>query len=107
MHGTTRSTASRRAAIGVAMLAFSTSALAQQAPLTSYQTLGRDLLKEMVETNTEYSIGSTTKLAESLAARFRAAGFPAADVQVVGPDSGRDAKDKNLIVRYRGREPRE
>ena len=103
MHGTTRSTASRRAAIGVAMLAFSTSALAQQGPLTPYQSLGRDLLKEMVETNTEYSIGSTTKLAESLAARFRAAGFPAADVQVVGPDSGRDAKDKNLIVRYRGR----
>lgn len=78
-------------------------ATAQQAPLTPYQSLGRDLLREMVETNTEYSIGSTTKLAESLAARFRAAGFPEADVQVVGPDTGRDAKDKNLVVRYRGK----
>lgn len=71
--------------------------------LTSYQTLGRDLLRELVETNTTYSAGSTTKAAELLAARFRAAGFPAADVQIVGPDSGRDAKDKNLVVRFRGR----
>jgi acetylornithine deacetylase/succinyl-diaminopimelate desuccinylase-like protein len=71
--------------------------------LTPYQTLGRDLLRELVETNTTYSSGSTTKAAELLAARFRAAGFPATDVEVVGPDTGRDAKDKNLIVRYRGR----
>jgi acetylornithine deacetylase/succinyl-diaminopimelate desuccinylase-like protein len=71
--------------------------------LTPYQTLGRDLLRELVETNTTYSNGSTTRAAELLAARFRAAGFPAADVEVVGPDSGRDAKNKNLVVRYRGR----
>jgi len=86
-----------------ALVALPVAALAQQPSLTPYQSLGRALLKEMVETNTEYSIGSTTKLAESLAARFRAAGFPAADVQVVGPDTGKDAKDKNLVVRYRGR----
>lgn len=47
-----------------------------------------NLLTEMVETNTEHSTGSTTRLAESLAARFHAAGFPAVDVQVVGPDTG-------------------
>jgi acetylornithine deacetylase/succinyl-diaminopimelate desuccinylase-like protein len=70
--------------------------------LTPYQQLGRDILRDLVETNTEYSIGSTTKAAELMAARFRAAGFPAADVQIVGPDTGRDAKDKNLVVRYRG-----
>lgn len=86
-----------------ALVALPAAAPAQQSPLTPYQSLGRELLREMVETNTEYSIGSTTKLAESLAARFRAAGFPAADVQVVGPDTGRDAKDRNLVVRYRGR----
>lgn len=79
-----------------------TASVGAQSP-SSYQTLGRDLLRELVETNTTYSAGSTTKAAELLAARFRAAGFPAADVQVVGPDSGRDAKDKNLVVRYRGR----
>jgi acetylornithine deacetylase/succinyl-diaminopimelate desuccinylase-like protein len=74
-----------------------------QAPLTAYQSLGRDVLRELIETNTTYSAGSTTTAAERMAARFRAAGFPASDVQIVGPDTGRDAKDKNLVVRYRGR----
>jgi acetylornithine deacetylase/succinyl-diaminopimelate desuccinylase-like protein len=74
-----------------------------QSPLTAYQQLGRDLLRDLVQTNTEYSIGSTTKAAELLAARFRAAGFAAGDVQIVGPDTGKDAKDRNLIVRYHGR----
>ncbi|HEU4994269.1 MAG TPA: M20/M25/M40 family metallo-hydrolase [Gemmatimonadaceae bacterium] len=73
-----------------------------QAPLTPYQSLGRDILRELVETNTAYSAGSTTKAAGLLAARFRAAGFPPADIEIVGPDTGRDAKDRNLIVRYRG-----
>ena len=85
----------------LATFALTSAASAQS--LSPYQTLGRDLLRELVETNTTYSSGSTTKAAELLAARFRAAGFAAADVQVVGPDTGRDARDKNLVVRYRGR----
>jgi acetylornithine deacetylase/succinyl-diaminopimelate desuccinylase-like protein len=90
--------------LSLALLAASAPAVAgAQSPLTPYQSLGRDLLRELVETNTTYSAGSTTKAAELLAARFRAAGFPAADVQIVGPDSGTDAKDRNLVVRYRGR----
>ena len=76
--------------------------LGGQQPLTPYQRLGRDILRELVETNTEYSIGSTTKASELLAARFRAAGFAASDIEVVGPDTGRDSKNKNLVVRYRG-----
>ncbi|HEY2853400.1 MAG TPA: M20/M25/M40 family metallo-hydrolase [Gemmatimonadaceae bacterium] len=74
---------------------------AQQA-LTPYQRLGRDILRDLVQTNTEHSIGSTTKATERLAARFRAAGFAASDIEVVGPDTGSDSKDKNLVVRYRG-----
>ena len=74
-----------------------------QTGLTPHQTLGRDILRELIATNTTYSAGSTTKAAEKLAARFRAAGFPAADIQIVGPTTGSDAKDRNLIVRYRGR----
>src|SRR5690242_16498519 len=76
-----------------------------QAPtaLTPYQSLGRDILRELIATNTTYSAGSTTKAAEQLAARFRAAGFPAADVQIVGPSTGKDGTDRNLVVRYRGR----
>ena len=87
----------------VASTACSSVVRAQTASLTPYQTLGRSILRELVETNTTNSAGSTTKAAELLAARFRAAGFPAGDVQVIGPDTGRDAKDRNLLVRYRGR----
>src|SRR5689334_7950167 len=93
---------SRLRMVLVASVALASSASAQTS-LTPYQSLGRDILRELVETNTTYAAGSTTKAAELLAARFRAAGFPAADVQVVGPDSGPNAKDKNLVVRYRGR----
>ena len=71
-------------ALGVALARTS----GAQSPLTPYQSLGRDVLRELIETNTTYSAGSTTKAAEQLAARFRAAGFPAADVQIVGPDTG-------------------
>jgi acetylornithine deacetylase/succinyl-diaminopimelate desuccinylase-like protein len=78
------------------------SPVAAQTPLTPYQFLGRDILRELVETNTEFSIGSTTRAAEKMAARFRAAGFPASDVMIVGPDTGRDANNRNLVVRYRG-----
>ena len=78
-------------------------AAAAQAPLTPYQSVGRDLLKELVETNTTFSAGSTTKAAELLAARFRAAGFPASDVQVVGPDTGDGPRNRDLVVRYHGR----
>jgi acetylornithine deacetylase/succinyl-diaminopimelate desuccinylase-like protein len=89
-------------AIAVALAVAVASPSLAQAPLTPFQSLGRDLLRELVETNTTHSAGSTTKAAELLAARFRAAGFSAADVQIVGPDSGADAKDRNLVVRYRG-----
>src|SRR5829696_10186659 len=71
---------------------------AQSAAPAAHWQLGRDLLRELIETNTTQSSGSTTVAAERMAARFRAAGFPAADVQVLGagPKSG------NLLVRYRG-----
>ena len=39
-----------------------------------------------------------TKAAEAVAARLKAAGFPAADVQVLGPDP----RKHNLVARYRG-----
>jgi acetylornithine deacetylase/succinyl-diaminopimelate desuccinylase-like protein len=88
--------------VALSTLALATAASAQST-LTPYQALGRDLLRELVETNTTYSAGSTTRAAEALAARFRAAGIPAADVQIVGPDTGRDARNKNLVVRLRGK----
>src|SRR5262249_45382371 len=65
---------------------------------TPYQRLGRDIFRELIETDTSHSAGDTTKAAELLARRFRDAGFPEADIQVVGPAG----KNKNLVVRYHG-----
>jgi acetylornithine deacetylase/succinyl-diaminopimelate desuccinylase-like protein len=93
----------RPSLLAAAVLLAASSLAGAQATLTPYQQLGRDLLRELVETNTTYNSGSTTKAANLLAARFRAAGFPSEDVKVVGPDTGRDAANGNLIVRLRGK----
>lgn len=76
------------------------SVAAQQATLTPQQQLARDVYSEMVGINTADSVGSTTRAAEALAKRFVAAGFPAADVQVLAAPSAPDKA--NLVVRYRG-----
>lgn len=60
----------------------------------------RALLAALVATNTTLSSGATTAAAEMLAARFRAAGFPAADVMVAGAN----AKQKNVVLRWRGKD---
>ncbi len=69
--------------------------------LTPAQQAARAIYREMVEINTADSVGSVTKAAEAVAARFRAAGFPAADIHLVGPAGAPDKQ--NLIVRYRGK----
>jgi acetylornithine deacetylase/succinyl-diaminopimelate desuccinylase-like protein len=63
------------------------------------QTLAHEILRELIETDTTHDHGSTTTAAEALARRFRAAGFPAADVQVLGPSP----RKMNLVVRLRAR----
>jgi acetylornithine deacetylase/succinyl-diaminopimelate desuccinylase-like protein len=68
------------------------------AELTPYQRLGREVYRELIETDTTHSSGDTTPAAEALAGRFRAAGFPDADVRVIGPNP----RNQNLVVRYRG-----
>src|SRR5882757_5977118 len=68
------------------------------AELSAHQQLGHDLFKELIETDTTHSTGDTTKAAEVLAKRFRAAGFPEADLKILGPT----ATNKNLILRYHG-----
>ncbi|MEO7085831.1 MAG: M20/M25/M40 family metallo-hydrolase [Gemmatimonadaceae bacterium] len=71
------------------------------AQLTPHQQLAHSVYKELIEINTVDSVGSVTKAAEAMAARFRAAGFSANDVQVLIPP-GKPTKG-NLVVRYRGR----
>src|SRR5687768_1239897 len=71
------------------------------ATLDAHQRLAREIYEQLVEINTADSVGSVTEAAEAMAARFRAAGFPAGDVQVLVPP-GKPTKG-NLVVRYRGR----
>ena len=73
-------------------------AVRAQAP-TPYQASARAIFKQLIEINTTHSTGSTTIAAEAMRTRFLAAGFPAADVEVVGPAGSRN---HNLVVRYRG-----
>lgn len=61
--------------------------------------LAHDIFKQLIEIDTTDSAGSTTAAAQAMAQRLLAAGFPAADVAVLGPDERRG----NLVVRYRGR----
>jgi acetylornithine deacetylase/succinyl-diaminopimelate desuccinylase-like protein len=68
-------------------------------PLGVHDTLARDILRELVEINTTDSSGSTTTAAEAMAARLKAAGFPDADVRVLGPNE----RKGNLVARLRGR----
>lgn len=53
-----------------------------------------EIFRELVEINTTDSVGDTTRAAEAMAARLRAAGFPAADVQVLAPHP----KKGNLVA---------
>ena len=90
----------------LAALALAATPLAAQQPaasttLSAHQRLAREVYEELVEINSVDSVGSVTKAAEAMATRFRAAGFPAADVQVLVPP-GKPTKG-NLVVRYRGR----
>src|ERR1700675_4158758 len=60
--------------------------------------MAHDIFKQLIEINTTDSIGSTTVAAQAMAQRLLDAGFPAADVTVVGPNE----RKGNLIARYRG-----
>src|SRR5580692_2809119 len=60
--------------------------------------LSRDIFRELIEIDTTDSVGNTTRAAEAMAKRLRDAGFPAADVQVLGPND----RKGNLVGRLRG-----
>jgi acetylornithine deacetylase/succinyl-diaminopimelate desuccinylase-like protein len=76
-------------------------ALAADAPPAAeaaYDRLAHDIFKQLIEIDTSDSTGNVTTAAEALAQRFRDAGFPAADLALLGPNE----RKKNLVVRLRG-----
>ncbi|HEY2275357.1 MAG TPA: M20/M25/M40 family metallo-hydrolase [Steroidobacteraceae bacterium] len=63
-----------------------------------YDTLAHDIFKQLIEIDTSDSTGNVTTAAGALAQRFRDAGFPAADIVVLGSND----RKKNLVVRLHG-----
>jgi acetylornithine deacetylase/succinyl-diaminopimelate desuccinylase-like protein len=74
-------------------------ALAQQSPADRQRQLEREIFEELIEVNTSDSAGRTPELTAKVAARLRAAGFPAADVTI----TGFEPRYQSLVARYRGR----
>ncbi len=70
-------------------------------PPEDYQHLAREIFKEMVESKSGFSTGSTTPIANSVAARLKAEGFPDSDIFV----GGARAEKANIVVRYHGTGP--
>jgi acetylornithine deacetylase/succinyl-diaminopimelate desuccinylase-like protein len=97
-----RTTAILAAALATAAIACSAlgaDSAADKAAEQSSNALARDLFKELIEINTTDSVGNVTTAVEAMAKRFRDAGFPAADVVVLGPEN---PKKKNVVVRLHG-----
>lgn len=60
--------------------------------------LSRDIFRELIEINTTDSVGNNTLAAEAMAGRLKDAGFPAADIQVLGPND----RKGNMVARLHG-----
>ncbi len=85
---------------GLAFVTLAAMAQAQQPMLsTADRALAHDVLKQLIETNTSHSVGSTTVAAEAMRKRFLDAGFAAKDMVVMGPDD----RHGNLVLRYHGK----
>src|SRR3954471_8719478 len=76
-------------------------AAAQRRPMTHWDSLAHDLLKQLIEINTQGSDGNTVTAAQAMAARLKAGGFPDSDVVVLenAPKKG------NLVARLRAKNP--
>lgn len=71
------------------------------ADLEPHEVLARDILKELVETDTTDSRGDNTAAARAMRKRLLAAGFAEEDVEILAPAP----RKGNLIARYLGQEP--
>ena len=71
---------------------------ADHMPPASDRQLSREIYREMIETRSGFTTGATTPIADAVAARLKAAGFPAADIFV----GGANPRKANVVVRYHG-----
>src|SRR5262245_3864162 len=88
----------KRTAACVLLFAAAAQAQSRTLPPESERQLARDIYKEMVEVKSGFTTGATTPVAEAVARRLKAAGFPEADIFV----GGASPTKANLVVRYRG-----
>jgi acetylornithine deacetylase/succinyl-diaminopimelate desuccinylase-like protein len=67
-------------------------------PPPAEQKLARDIYQQIIEIKSGYNTGATTPVAEAVAARLKAEGFPESDIFLGGaiPQKG------NVVVRYHG-----
>ncbi len=83
----------------IIILMFSSASLRSQTTRPEGEKkLAHDIYKEFVEIQSGFTTGATTPVAETAAARLRAAGFPESDLFV----GGANPKKANLVVRYHG-----
>jgi acetylornithine deacetylase/succinyl-diaminopimelate desuccinylase-like protein len=83
----------------VALLLVAQSAVAQNTTKAKWDSVARDVFREIIEINTQNSDGSTLLAAQALAARLKTAGFPDSDVVVLS----NAPKKGNLVARLRGK----
>jgi len=72
--------------------------LAAAVPPPAEQKLAREIFQELIQIDTTEANGSTTRAAEAIAKRLRAAGWGKDEIQVFGPSP----KKGNLVARLRG-----
>jgi acetylornithine deacetylase/succinyl-diaminopimelate desuccinylase-like protein len=87
-------------ALAAALLsaAFTVAVPAQAQLDPAARQLSREIFQQLIEINTTDSVGSTTAAAEAMAKRLLDAGFPKADVVVLGPNP----RNYNMVARLRG-----
>ncbi len=88
----------RALALCAALALLAASAAAHAKERSARERLAREVYEELIEIDTTHSSGSTTRAAEAMAKRLRAAGFRDEDVRVLGPE-----RKGNLVARLRAR----
>ena len=86
------------AAMLAGLALFAPTSRAQIKTNAKWDSVARDIFRELIEINTENSDGSTLLAAQAMAARLKAAGFPDSDVVVLS----NAPKKGNLIARLHG-----